>query len=196
MHPVIRRLSASVLTGLLPPTLAILALRAELPDDALVALVRFGGLSVTVVLLLALAGRLISSIRHLVSHSEGPKRMATVAIMAAGLGQVMDGSTDPSYLPLSPGSDVSVPVATSAAAAEPPTVIQPPATHTVVGGDNFWVIARAHLESAWGRSPSNDEIGQYWRAVIEDNLDRLRSGDPDLIFPGEVFILPDPGTGG
>ncbi len=40
------------------------------------------------------------------------------------------------------------------------------------------------------RLPANSEISPYWRLVIDENLDNLRSGDPDLIYPGEVIELP------
>jgi nucleoid-associated protein YgaU len=35
-----------------------------------------------------------------------------------------------------------------------------------------------------------DEISPYWRVVIETNREGLRSGDPDLIYPGETVVLP------
>jgi nucleoid-associated protein YgaU len=65
--------------------------------------------------------------------------------------------------------------------------------YEVVRGDNLWTISRAHLAAASGRGPgdlSNREIANYWIRVIEVNRDRLRSGDPDLIYPGEQIELP------
>lgn len=67
----------------------------------------------------------------------------------------------------------------------------PQAVEVVVApGDHMWGLAKAHLGDAIGRSPTNAEISPYWRRVVEANRDRIRSGDPDLIFPGEVLILP------
>lgn len=62
--------------------------------------------------------------------------------------------------------------------------------YTVVPGDNFWVIAERHLETQLGRQASLDEIRTYWLKVIDANRSVIRSGDPNLIFPGEVFTLP------
>jgi hypothetical protein len=63
-------------------------------------------------------------------------------------------------------------------------------SYTVVPGDNFWAIAKAHLQQDLGRTPTNAEVAQYWVKLIDANKSILRSGDPDLIFPGEVFTLP------
>jgi len=67
-----------------------------------------------------------------------------------------------------------------------------PGTVVVEKGDHLWSISADHLEATLSRSPSSLEITPYWREVIEDNRDRLRSGDPDLIYPGETVVLPDP----
>lgn len=67
-----------------------------------------------------------------------------------------------------------------------------PARWTVQPGDNLWVISRRHLEGALGHRPTNHEVAPYWRRVIDANTARLISGDPDLIYPGEVIELPDP----
>lgn len=66
-------------------------------------------------------------------------------------------------------------------------------THTVVPGENLWAIAHHHLAEA-REVPIGDvstaEIVGYWREVIAVNRERLRSGDPDLIYPGERILLP------
>ena len=61
---------------------------------------------------------------------------------------------------------------------------------TVVKGDNLWRLAAVELKEAHGHRPSNAEIVPYWRDVIETNVDELRSGDPDLIYPGETIDMP------
>lgn len=76
---------------------------------------------------------------------------------------------------------------------EPVPVPVPAATdeeHVVVPGDNLWRIADAHLTATTGRPPTATEVLPYWRRVIDANRGRLRSGDPNLIFPGEVVVLP------
>lgn len=63
-------------------------------------------------------------------------------------------------------------------------------THRVVPGDNLWTIARDRLASTSGPRPDVPTVARYWRSVVEDNHGRLRSGDPDLIHPGETVRLP------
>jgi LysM repeat protein len=60
-----------------------------------------------------------------------------------------------------------------------PYVVQP--------GDNLWLIAQRTLEQ---RARPARELVAYWHAVIEANASTLRSGDPNLIYPGEVITLP------
>lgn len=63
---------------------------------------------------------------------------------------------------------------------------------TVEAGDSFWSIAQDNLARSWGRSPNAAEITTYWRQVIDVNHDRLvRPHDPDLIYPGQIFQLPN-----
>ena len=65
---------------------------------------------------------------------------------------------------------------TMPSSAEPLVVIQP--------GNNLWLIAR-HV---YGR-------GVLYTQIFEANRDQI--GDPDLIYPGQIFILPAAGqTGG
>jgi hypothetical protein len=79
-----------------------------------------------------------------------------------------------------------------AAPAPPATPAAPatPATWTVAPGESFWSIAEEVLADAWGRPPTDAEIDPYWRRLIAANRDRISSGNPDLIFPGQVFDLP------
>lgn len=63
-------------------------------------------------------------------------------------------------------------------------------SYTVVRGDNFWVIAQRHLTQELGRKPTVDEVRVYWLKVIDVNRASISSGNPNLIFPGEVFELP------
>jgi nucleoid-associated protein YgaU len=62
---------------------------------------------------------------------------------------------------------------------------------TVQPGDNFWRLAENRLRELTGREPSDSEVAPYWVTVVEANRDRIRSGNPDLIYPGEVVLLPD-----
>jgi hypothetical protein len=64
------------------------------------------------------------------------------------------------------------------------------AEHRVEPGDNLWSIAADHLRAHGAGEPSDPEIARYWITVIDHNRPTLRSGDPDLIYPGEIVTLP------
>jgi hypothetical protein len=61
---------------------------------------------------------------------------------------------------------------------------------TVQTGDNLWSISRRQLTIEFGSPPGNEQIARYWRRVIEINRHSLISGNPDLIYPGEVLTMP------
>ncbi len=63
---------------------------------------------------------------------------------------------------------------------------------TVRPGDHLWGLSEGRLSQAIGRAPLDHEVAPYWREVVEANRERIRSGNPDLIQPGEVVTLPDP----
>lgn len=50
--------------------------------------------------------------------------------------------------------------------------------YTIVAGDTLWGIAKRHYGS-----------GAEWRRIWERNKP-MRSGNPNLIFPGEVILIP------
>lgn len=82
-----------------------------------------------------------------------------------------------------PAEQVRIPVSVTSSSetdqgAEPDSVV-------VAKGDHLWKISARHLGT-----DTDDEIAPYWREVVEVNAPQLRSGDPDLIFPGEVVELP------
>lgn len=59
--------------------------------------------------------------------------------------------------------------------------------HAVVEkGDHLWKISERHLEIVAPRAP----VSPYWLEVIDTNRPTLRSGNPDLIYPGETIELP------
>lgn len=72
---------------------------------------------------------------------------------------------------------------------------EPVRTHEIAAGESLWVIAAEDLAAHRGlpvAELAEAAVAAHWRAVIEVNLDRLRSGDPDLVFPGEQLRLPAP----
>lgn len=62
--------------------------------------------------------------------------------------------------------------------------------YVVAKADNMWVIAERHLADVMGRQPTDAETATYWSHMIEVNRPLIRSGDPDLIFPGEIIVCP------
>jgi resuscitation-promoting factor RpfA len=106
-------------------------------------------------------------------------------------------------LPAEPAPTTAAPTATT-----PPTTSAPPTsapsttptpptplplTVVVAPGDSLWELAagRVALATARARADVGDaEIARYWLSVCDANTPTLRSGDPDLIFPGEVVTLP------
>lgn len=64
------------------------------------------------------------------------------------------------------------------------------ALHTVVHGEHLWSIAIDHLAQDQS-DPTTSEIASYWRRLVDENRPSLSSGDPNLIFPGEVLIMPE-----
>jgi hypothetical protein len=73
----------------------------------------------------------------------------------------------------------------------PPLVIEresaAPHEHTVAPGEHFWSIA----ERTVAERGSSVTVDDYWRLLVEVNRDRLADpDDPDLIYPGQVLVLP------
>ncbi len=103
-------------------------------------------------------------------------------------------------VPLPPSTTVPDAPPTTPAPAAPPALHTPPpvpslagAPHTVVPGDHLWSIAADHLATISGGQPADltaADIAPYWLRVVELNQSRLRSGNPNLVYPGEVVDLP------
>lgn len=140
--------------------------------------------------------------------TEAPTEVATDPVP-----EVSPDFTDPETGP--PAASITVPVPIVAPTPRPPAPTSPPTpeapedeavdpaeaapepatqsgqpTHEVAAGENLWVIARAQLLDAGIDAPSDRDVHAYWVRLIAANLDGLRSGDPDLIFPGETLVLP------
>ena len=59
----------------------------------------------------------------------------------------------------------------------------------VTEGDHLWALAERRVSEMLGRPAADHEIAPYWGEVISSNPE-LRSGNPDIIYPGEVIVLP------
>jgi hypothetical protein len=128
----------------------------------------------------------LPSVRPLIA----PLVAITVTVASAAPGAAQGRGQPPPVMQVVAAPDAAPPVmrvVVSTAVAAPAAA--PSATHTVVSGDTFWSIAEDALRS--GPSSSETDVATYWRALVELNRDRLRvAGEPDLIFPGQVFDLP------
>lgn len=150
----------------------------------------------------------IGPVRHLIDRILSGALVATI-----GLPVSVGAMTDPGYLPVPAGDRApSAPVAVAEevvpiprGSLPPPPVTPPLPTESestnphaagvageivVRAGDHMWSLAEERLASVRGRTVSDSETALYWLEVIAVNLSRIRSGDPDLIFPGETLILP------
>ncbi len=74
-------------------------------------------------------------------------------------------------------------------AAEPTAEPTKP-NHTVAAGENLWTIAKSRLQVSGTPNPTTAQIGSYWVDMIEVNRESLSSGNPNLIYPGEVLRMP------
>jgi hypothetical protein len=83
------------------------------------------------------------------------------------------------------------PVALAVAPARASTVAASSDTYTVNPGDSLWAIAVRQVEQEIGDDQSVATVTSYWRDVVDANRATLRSGDPNLIYPGEIVILPE-----
>ena len=67
---------------------------------------------------------------------------------------------------------------------------QTPPPYEVQCGDSLWKIAASHMGDHLGRKPSSAEVAPYWKRLVDLNRASLLSGEADLIYPGEMLVLP------
>lgn len=96
--------------------------------------------------------------------------------------------------PSTPSAPASAPVAASAQvpARQPAPDL---GSVEVAPGDSLWGIAADALARATGRERhalTDEDVAPYWERVCARNRDALRSGDVNLIYPGETVVLPSP----
>ncbi|MDP9334735.1 MAG: hypothetical protein M3Q30_15710 [Actinomycetota bacterium] len=156
-----------------------------------------------------LAGRLASTlpfgIRRLVEVAIVGSCLAIPALPAPALGPPRVSAVVVDDQPVVRAPETSVPTTPAPTTLVPAPIPRPdpaPATgptpselppYVVVrAGDSLWLIARASLMRVSGTRPDDTAIARYWHAVIAANRSTLRSGNPGLIFPGEIVALPRP----
>ena len=114
--------------------------------------------------------------------------MAPVAPVVAPVAPVV-APVAPVVAPVAPIVPPVAPIPESSALREGAAPPGLPDRYTVQRGDNLWTIAANHLADS-GVTRSNGRIAPYWKELIQENRGGLRSGNPDLIFPGETVTLP------
>jgi hypothetical protein len=95
--------------------------------------------------------------------------------------------------PASPVPASPEPAGPPAAPVAPVAPVVDAAEVVVAPGDNLWVLAARHLAAARGGPTSelsDGDVAPYWVRVCDANRERLTSGDPNLVFPGERVVLP------
>ncbi len=109
-----------------------------------------------------------------------------------------------------PRTSVTAPSSTTTTLPDPPrlTTVDPPtvgpdqlppplvierspapdqAEHVVQPGEHFWSIAERVVNDRGIDVP----VGRYWQLLVEANRSRLVDpDDPDLLYPGQVLVLP------
>lgn len=187
------------------------------PEDAVAGVARLLALGITgwlllstLVYLLALLSRVPAAIATSARMTAPSIRRAVERGLAAGVltgvlanplpavaqdppSEVTVLSEQGGFLP--PGLDPPTPAEETQPEAPPEVAVTeptPPATATVAPGDNLWIIAERALHRADVPHARAGDVAPYWHRVVEINRDRLRSGDPDLIHPGETVELPPP----
>ena len=137
--------------------------------------------------------------------SVAPAGAGPAAVTPSGVGPAPVAPALMGPAEVSPAGAVAPPVrAGSAPAVAPPLRVAPPGrtappnepspsgTWTVRPGDDFWSIAEAVVARTRGADPAS--VGRYWSVLMAANKDRLPvPGDPGLLFPGDVLVVPPVG---
>jgi hypothetical protein len=82
--------------------------------------------------------------------------------------------------------------------APPIPVAAPTPTYVMRAGDHLWSVATGQVAMHTGKPAAKlaaREIARYWVRLIDLNTQRLRSGDPNVVYPGETVLLPEPPGG-
>jgi resuscitation-promoting factor RpfA len=98
-------------------------------------------------------------------------------------------ATAPTGTPERPPASPATPPSVTSRRETPP---QDATTVTVAPGDHLWALTARALAAARGVAVDQldpAEVVGPWRATVERNRGHLRSGDPDVIHPGEVVVL-------
>jgi hypothetical protein len=184
-------------TGDLAPPTSLEGLAGWVDDrgavTASMALVRLGALVVAAWLVVATLVVLLARVFGAVHVASAVARLLPFGLAVALASPVgaapaqQDGTATMSVLP---DDEAPPPAPTPAPLPTPAPEPQVADEWTVRPGDSFWSIAEEVLSEALEGPATEAQIATYWRTLIDANRDRLVSSSPDLIRPGQVFVLP------
>lgn len=123
------------------------------------------------------------SLSTLTATAQVPAQPTVVTVENEGLRK--QSTPTPTLKPL-----VEVQTSEALALHEPLGSYSAPLTWLVRPGDHLWRIAGEHLTIVLHRQPTRQEHARYWVDVVEAAQPIIRSGNPDLIYPGEEIPLP------
>lgn len=91
-----------------------------------------------------------------------------------------------------PADPSAVDPTTRRTTSHPANVVRSPAAtrHTIRPGDSLWLVAERHVASHGGGAAEEREVAQYWLRLVDENRATLRSGNPGLVYAGEIIVLP------
>ena len=124
-----------------------------------------------------------SGLSGVAAAGEPPLPPPTLDVRDGRAVEALPTSTPPPTTPGPPAS-VSPPTAPRPAPDPPPAPAEAaPAVHLVAAGESLWTIAARRV------APGGD-VAAYWARLVETNRATLRSGNPNLIYPGEAIMVP------
>jgi hypothetical protein len=177
-------------------------LRTAAPEEAVVSLAWVLALGLawwlagsTLLYTLAAAARIPGAVRAVEWATPPALRRLADRAVAAALATAIAGPALglPGRVALAAPADVPPPTVVTepvAAAGTAAGEVRGGVDRVVEAGDHLWGLASARLDDTGAARDVG--LPTYWREVVTVNRDRVRSGDPDLIHPGEVVHLPDP----
>lgn len=112
-----------------------------------------------------------------------------ISIASPAMAGPAQGNPTPVYVPTPAGDPTPAPEVPDLQTAP---LSAPEMLYVVTEGDSLWSIAETTVESI-DPNASGSRVADYWRRLIEANISALQSGDPNVIFPGEVLALPPVG---
>lgn len=168
--PLVRRVVDTALAATLSMSVASPAVAAEAPPEPIVVTVDEGS-----------AGLVIVPPGMAVAQSLPPDSPPSPS------GSASEATVRPTIMPSRPA-----PTEAALFTARMASQVNPITTYQVQRGDHLWSIAEDVLKQRTGRAIVPDhEIAPFWRSLIDTNKDSLRSGNPDLIYPGEMLTIPE-----